>query len=144
MHYKILLLDDDSDDRMLFEDAVNNVASDVSCTTLSDEHDLLSALQAEADAKPKIIFLDINMPGMSGWEVLTLLKDHKDYSDIPIVMYSTSKHQEEITKAKTLGALCFFSKPSDFGILKKGLKIVIEHLKNNTIQQLGKDSDIFI
>ena len=145
MNYKILLLDDDSDDRMFFKDAIKKVGNgDVSCITLADGHELIATLQGEPDSKPHIIFLDINMPGMSGWEVLSLLKEHEDYANIPAIMYSTSKHNDEIRKAKALGALYFFNKPSDFGVLKETLKVVIEHLRSNNIHQLSHASNLFI
>ena len=145
MNYRILLLDDDSDDRMFFKDAVKKVGSgDVSCITLADGHELIATLQGEPDSKPHVIFLDINMPGMSGWEVLSLLKEHVAYANIPVIIYSTSKHTEEINKAKALGALCFFNKPSDFGVLREALKVVIEHLRSDNVHQLCDASDLFI
>jgi CheY-like chemotaxis protein len=92
MAYKLLLVDDDSDDRGFFADAVAQVSSEVSCITLSNGYALLPALSE--NGKPDIIFLDLNMPGLSGWDCLSLLKEHDSYKDIPVVMYSTSKHEE--------------------------------------------------
>lgn len=144
MQFKILLIDDDCDDRTFFADAVKNIADDkVTCITLDDGHDLMATLTQEGSKRPSIIFTDINMPRMSGWEILALLKEHDTYKDIPVVMYSTSKHIEEITRAKSLGALCFFNKPSDFNELQNAIDEVVVHLKGDTIDSLCKNSAYF-
>ncbi|WP_185965588.1 response regulator [Flavobacterium zepuense] len=144
MNYKILLIDDDSDDRLFFRDAIEKISTgNVSCITLDDGHILVSTLAQSSDGRPDIIFTDINMPRMSGWEVLAMLKGHDTYKDIPVIMYSTSKHTEEITKAKELGALCFFNKPQDFRDLQNALTEVVKHLQAGTINQLCENSTIF-
>lgn len=144
MRCKILLIDDDSDDRIFFRDAVKDIADDqVTCITLDDGHELMSTLIKGGAAQPNIIFTDINMPGMSGWEVLAALKEHSTYSEIPVIMYSTSKHAEEIEKAKNFGALCFFNKPSDFDDLISALREVVQRLKDGTIQDLCVESAHF-
>lgn len=144
MEYIILLVDDDSDDRLFFEDAIKKISSgNVLCSTLNDGNLLMSALDDSNTGRPNIIFTDINMPSMSGWEVLTMLKEHDAYNNIPVIMYSTSKHAEEIIKAKELGALCFFNKPQDFGTLQNALREVVQHLEAGTINQLCENSAIF-
>ncbi|WP_162926974.1 response regulator [Flavobacterium psychrotrophum] len=144
MQYKILLIDDDSDDRLFFRDAVEKISTgDVSSITLDDGHILVSTLAESSTGRPNIIFTDINMPGMSGWEVLSMLKGHDTYKKIPVVMYSTSQNAGEVTKAKELGALCFFNKPRDFRDLQNALKEVVQHLQAGTINQLCENSTIF-
>ncbi len=64
----ILLADDDEDDRMLFEDALNQVKSKVRLSTAEDGHMLLEMLKNRP--LPDVIFLDLNMPGKNGFECL--------------------------------------------------------------------------
>jgi len=66
---------------------------------------MLAALTGNGEERPSIIFLDLNMPGMSGWECIAILKESEANKDIPVVMYSTSKHAEEISRAKAAGAI---------------------------------------
>ncbi|QEE49882.1 response regulator [Flavobacterium alkalisoli] len=144
MQYRILLTDDDLDDRDFFRDAINKISnSEVSCITLDDGHILIATLAEHSEERPNIIFTDINMPPMSGWKVLSILKEHNTYKDIPVIMYYTSQHDEEIIKAKKLGALGYFNKPPDFLELQNAIQEVIEHLRTGTIDQLCNNSKIF-
>ena len=91
---------------------------------------------------PDIIFLDINMPIINGWQCLSVLKEQEIYKSIPVIMYSTSSHSEHVEKARQLGALCFFTKPPNFQNLKKSLEIVVTHLHSNSLSTLILNSPI--
>jgi CheY-like chemotaxis protein len=76
-------------------------------------------------ARPDIIFLDLNMPGMDGFECLRELKADKSLMDIPIVMYSTSSSNGDIKKAMKLGAANFVTKPTSCDQLENALKFFL-------------------
>lgn len=143
MSHEILLIDDDGDDREFFLDAVTKVSSNVKCTILESCTNLISDLSAGILPRPNLIFLDINMPEMSGWTCLSLLKEHAVFGDIPVIMYSTSDYIEEALKAKKAGAVSFFTKPYDLKELQVILKQVIEHMDQNTLSELNQNSDRF-
>ena len=143
MSHKILLIDDDGDDREFFLDAISKVSADVSCTILESCVDLIPDLIAGTLERPHLIFLDINMPEMSGWTCMSLLKEHAALNDIPVIMYSTSTHIEEAMRAKEVGAVSFFTKPCDFKTLREILKEVIDHLDQNTLAKLTTNSGRF-
>lgn len=143
MAYKILLVDDDEDDREFFLTAVSKVSYEVSCAVLESCINLIADLSLGTLDRPDLIFLDINMPEMSGWECLAALKDKQQLSDIPVIMYSTSQHIEEAVRAKSAGALSFFSKPYDIKELKETIKIVIDHLDRDALSDLNSNSDRF-
>jgi CheY-like chemotaxis protein len=60
---------------------------------------------------PALILLDIKMPGMSGFEVLTALKAHPEWRAIPVLIFSTSCHPQEVNHAFILGADSYLTKP---------------------------------
>ncbi|TDO73149.1 response regulator receiver domain-containing protein [Flavobacterium chryseum] len=143
MSHKILLIDDDGDDREFFLDAISKVSSQVSCTVLESCMNLIPDLTAGKIERPDLIFLDINIPEMSGWTCLALLKKNALLADIPVIMYSTSNHIEEAMRAKKEGAVSFFTKPYDLKELHEILKEVIEHMDENTLTELHQNSDRF-
>lgn len=142
MAKKILLVDDDTDDREFFCEALDDIASDTFCYTVSDGRQAITEMDKKNIETPDLIFLDINMPIMNGWQCLSVLKEREEYKNIPVIMYSTSSSPEDITKAKQLGALCFLSKPAAFNDLKNSLEIVISHLINGTLSSLSLNTPL--
>lgn len=132
----IFLIDDDEDDRELFCEAMKEVASEIVCVTAANGRKALSQISNKEIETPDIIFLDINMPIMNGWQCLSMLKEQELYKSIPVIMYSTSSHPEHVEKALQSGALCFFTKPSNFKNLKLKLEIVAKHLHSNSLSSL--------
>jgi CheY-like chemotaxis protein len=129
---KILLADDDRDDREIFSDALASVDANVVYEGVEDGGEAIEALSDDAN-RPNIIFLDINMPVMNGWDVLRKLKGDSTYDDIPVIIYSTSSGEKEKRTAFDLGALCFVTKPDSVKLIKAMLEIVISKVKSNDV-----------
>lgn len=129
-----LLADDDTDDTELFCEALEQVDPSIICYCAADGKKLLEILDNESLKKPQLIFLDINMPGMNGWECLKRLKDSEAYRQIPVLMYSTSAHQREADRALDMGALCFFTKPTYFNELKEILQVLASNVDGNLLK----------
>jgi len=124
---RFLLVDDDTDDRELFSEALAAVNPVIICDLAADAEEALTKLDGKNDA-PDMIFLDINLPVMTGWQFLSSLKSIEAYKNIPVVMYSTSNNQRDKDIAKDLGAFCFITKPSAFKKLKSTLDIIITYM----------------
>lgn len=119
------LADDDGDDTELFREALTVVDENIICHCVGNGKEVLELLK-RSDRPPHLIFLDVNMPVMNGWQCLVKLKDDSAYRDIPVIMYSTSSYQREKIIASELGALGFITKPSDYRELKRILQIIAE------------------
>lgn len=129
-----LLADDDDDDRELFREALQAVDPSAICyfaTTGEEAFDILSKKE-----KPHLFFLDINLPGMNGWQCLKTLKGMDAYKEIPVFMYSTSNHQRDVEIAFDLGALCFVTKPHSFSELKSILQVLTDNVHKGTFDDL--------
>ena len=114
MRYKtVLLIDDDVDDREIFEAALRKTALPVQCTALDNGIKALEMLR-NRQISPQLIFLDLNMPIMNGQQFLVEIKSDELLKHIPIVILSTSSHKSTIELTKELGAMDFFSKPDNF------------------------------
>ena len=129
---KVLLADDDQDDRELFSEALASLDADIAYEGVEDGKEALETLQKKA-TRPSIIFLDINMPVMSGWDVLKQLKSSEQYGDIPVIVYSTSSGLREKKTAFDLGALCFVTKPDDIKMIRGMLEIVLNSIHRNVV-----------
>ena len=92
---KIYLVDDDSEEAELFDEAIERIDSSIE---LVWHHDVMEALDdlIRADSPPDILFLDLNIPKISGKQLLKLLRMNKQTMDIPIVIYSTSISKKDI------------------------------------------------
>lgn len=137
----IILADDDRDDTEMFCEAIIEVDNNIICHCAENGKEAIDILNG-LEEKPELIFLDLNMPIMNGWECLEILKNDKRYQDIPVIMISTSSHKKDMDKAASLGCIGYFVKPNNFNDLKHilhslttnigdGLKDMIINLQNN-------------
>jgi CheY-like chemotaxis protein len=114
-------IDDDPDDHELFLMALERIDKNINCHLANNGIDALKRLSKDNGFVPDYIFLDINMPKMSGMECLAEIKklDHLDQSEI--LMFSTSSDLKVIEASKALGANHFFVKPPSMDLLVETL-----------------------
>ena len=116
MKYKnILQIDDDSDDCEFFEQALKTV-SNAAYTSLHNPIEALHKLLSK-ELKPDLIFMDVNMPVMSGPELLMEIKKVEGIKDIPVILLSTSSLLSK-NHGKVSGAKDYLIKPNSFNDLK--------------------------
>lgn len=127
MKTNFLLADDDADDTSIFCEALGLIDTDVECSTVENGRRVFERLKEFGPVKPDLIFLDINMPIMDGWDCLRALKQNPEYKTIPAIMYSTSSARKDVELAYQLGALLFLTKPEDFKELCQILEIVAKN-----------------
>lgn len=99
----IILVDDDLDDVLLFRQAIKDISKTVNCVELGGGRDLLNYLEV-TPYKPRMIFLDYNMPGMNGLECLQELKKAQKFNGIPVIIYTTYLSSEQESNCLDLGA----------------------------------------
>ena len=133
---KFMVVDDDPDDVDLFLEALSKIDKTLICDSSKNGRDLLNKLESGTISNPEIIFLDVNMPDINGWDCLANLKADSRFSSIPVIMYSTSSAKRDTEKALKLGALGFYEKPSSFSLLIDFLQMIvsIRNLDKNTIE----------
>ncbi len=117
----ILLADDDEDDRLLALDALQEARLTNRVFTVGDGEELMEYLQNRGRYKetgtaprPGLILLDLNMPRKDGREALREIKADPDLRQIPVVVLTTSKAEEDILRTYDLGVNSFISKPVSF------------------------------
>ena len=113
-HSDILIVDDTPANLRLLSGMLHNDGYHVRAVPNGD-----LGLQAVANAVPDLILLDINMPGMNGYEVCERLKQDERYKDIPIIFISALNETEDKVKAFDVGGVDYISKPFQFDEVRK-------------------------
>ena len=116
--FSILLADDDIDDCQLFNDAIVELDSSFSLTSLHNGEQLMKFLNTSEEL-PDILFLDLNMPRKNGIQCLSEIKGSERLRHLPVVIISTSFEQKIIDLLYKSGAMFYLRKPNEFSRLKK-------------------------
>jgi len=128
----IFLVDDDQ----FFLDAGEYVLSEqFNVVPLTSGEELLVMLE---DCLPDLILLDIEMPGLNGFETLTRLKTNPQTKDIPVILVSGNDGNAHVLKGFSLGASDYIHKPYNKKLLLKRIDLhmrVIEQHKKLEIQE---------
>jgi CheY-like chemotaxis protein len=77
--------------------------------------------------RPDLIFLDLNMPRMNGYEFLTAIKADELSCDIPVIVLTTSDAESDVTRAYKLGAASYIAKPLDISQFITTIRQVSEY-----------------
>ena len=127
----IILVDDDSDESYLFNEAIEHAGLSIDLISIPNGNQLYDYLQN--NAKPDLIFLDINMPNKDGLESLKEIRNNPAYTGLRIIIYSTSNLKEMVKACYNAGADLFVVKPEDFdGMVKVVHKVCTNDWANFT------------
>ena len=127
----ILFAEDDPDDRMLLREAIETTPPMCDLRFVEDGNDLMDYLRRRgryagktAAPRPALIMLDLNMPGKDGREAAREIKDDPRLRQIPIVVLTTSKNEEDVFRLYDLGVNSFLRKPTTFEGLQRLIRKV--------------------
>ncbi len=113
----IFIVDDDPDDRQIILDAFLENGPQIDYVFIENAETLLENLYSDDSDYPALILLDLNMPGMLGLQALKEIRSNKKFSQIPIIVLTTSTLNQDRRTSYELGASCFLRKPDSFGEL---------------------------
>ena len=121
----IILVDDDEDECLLFEDALLELGYQAQFLYFRNGQETIDYLESTPDITSYLIFLDLNMPAMSGKDCLRVLRKHTKLKAIPVAIYSTTSDQGDIEETHTLGANVYIKKPVHFTGIKHTLNTML-------------------
>ena len=127
----ILIADDDAEERLLAKKALEEARLANGLHFVKDGEELLDYLNhrgqytdSETFPRPGLILLDLNMPRMDGHVALMKIRTDPDLRQIPVVVLTTSKAEEDIVRTYLLGASSFITKPVKFESLVEVMKVL--------------------
>lgn len=109
-----MMIDDDMEDQWIVREALDALKTGDVAAFMSDGEAALLRLDDDYISRncvPDLIVLDLNMPRMNGTETLGRLKADERFSNIPVIIYSTSINPYERDKCMELGAHSYITKP---------------------------------
>ena len=128
---KILMADDDEDDCLLASEALAESRLPNKLYIVRDGEELMDYLYRRGQyteeynsPRPELILLDLNMPKKDGREALKEIKADSYLRNIPVVVLTTSRAEEDIVYSYSLGANSFIVKPMSFACLVKVMKSI--------------------
>ena len=110
----LILAEDDRDDSDLFVGIIKKISNNIVITVTENGKQLMSYLNDESADLPDLLFLDLNMPGMNGFECLKEIKTNSRLRHIPVVVFTTSDHFPDIKKAHYFGGDFYIQKPNNY------------------------------
>ena len=123
--FRILLVEDNPDHADLQSALLSEGSGATEVHTVHDGRSALSFLderRRKPDSLPHLILLDINMPGIDGFDVLERIKRDGELLRIPVVMLSTSRSDSDIRRAMSAHANSFATKSEDYEEMEKNLR----------------------
>ena len=109
---EVLLIEDNEADVELMRQGLRGTGASINLLVIMDGREALNFLEAKKTL-PGIIILDLNLPGVNGFDLLKALKSNADLREIPVVIFSTSSARRDIERAYQLAANGYVRKPAD-------------------------------
>ena len=117
----ILVADDDQNDVFFLRRAFQKSGLNHSVVHVADGQQAIDYLRGDADfgdrsrfPLPCLLLLDLKMPKVDGFDVLTWLKERSELRELPVIVLSSSSREDDIQRARSLGANDYRVKPADF------------------------------
>jgi|SRR6185369_5889060 CheY-like chemotaxis protein len=125
----IIVIDDDADDKDLFESILKELAVQNKRLWFANCKDAFDYLRT-TEEQPFIIFCDVNMPGLAGIEFKRQIDEHPSLrkKSIPFIFYSTSVNQATVNEAYTkMTVQGFFQKKHRYEEVKRDIKLMLDY-----------------
>lgn len=125
----VLIIDDDEDDRFFMKQAFKTDSPHTQVALAASGQAALDLLDA-APSLPHVILLDLNMPGITGFEVLQHLKQSARYQAVAVVILTTSDADAGQQQAQHLGVTQFITKPTTY----QGLSAIANRIRLTVVE----------
>ncbi len=133
----LLFIDDDEDDLSFFYQAVKDIDRSIHCFLHKDSESAMRLLEQDTALSPDLIFLDLNMPKLSGRHCLSMIKRMARHKNTPVIICTTSTAERDMDDTWQLGAACYLTKPPTVPDWKYELSEVLSAFLKEPYGRLG-------
>jgi CheY-like chemotaxis protein len=141
----LLHVEDDPNDVLLLQRAFRKANAQVTIQAVTDGDKAVAYLsgadefaEREKYPLPSVVLLDLKMPRKSGLEVLAWIRNEQKLRRLIVIVFTSSKHDEDVNKAYDLGANSYLVKPVGFDMLVEVAKLIQQYwMERNERPQLG-------
>ncbi|WP_373494586.1 response regulator [Aquiflexum sp.] len=141
---RIVLAEDDEDDRLFFKEAINQLDLNTEIKFVADGDELLKYLNDPESHFPDLVFLDLNMPRKGGIQSLSEIRASQKLTGLSVAIYSTSSSDEDIENCFIGGANVYIKKPNNIESLKSVLFKVITTNHQYINSTMNKDNFLMV
>jgi CheY-like chemotaxis protein len=113
----VYIVDDDPDDRQIILQSFNEHHAQIDCVLFENAQEVLDRLKTGSSDLPALILLDLNMPGITGLQALREIRQDKKFTQVPVVVLTTSRLRKDRSTSYEYGANCFLTKPDSYSKL---------------------------
>jgi CheY-like chemotaxis protein len=138
--FYVLVVDDNDSDLLLFKHVAETVAPAWRVQTIEGGHMALDCVHGTGifanhpiQPLPRLVFLDLKMPAVDGFEVLRCIRNHPRWQTIVVIIFTSSDDPGEIQRAYELGANSFLRKPCSYDELSHLIRVVDQFWRCTTL-----------
>ncbi len=133
--FDVIFLEDNEDFCFFIQKALDKNIHNVDYKITKSGEEFLNqiGIDSQQKIKPKLFFLDINLPDINGLDLLKRLKESNDFRSIPVVMLSTSNNPNDIEQAVKYGVNAYVAKPSSFKSLSEFIDQALDFWLNHNL-----------
>lgn len=119
----VLLVEDNEGDILLTKEAAEDSGIVENIRVIKDGKEAIKFFEAltKPEEIPQLVLLDINLPKISGQDVLIYIKNNEKFKSIPVIMLTTSSSEKDIAQSYRNHANCYITKPIDAVDFKKAI-----------------------
>lgn len=126
--HDVLIIEDNKSDAMLMREAIKDTLMGNNIHILPGAIEAIKFLNQQEEfidkPRPDLIIMDLRMPGFNGFEFLDIVKKDPRFSNIPVIVLTTSDEESDIAQSYKMMANCYIVKPVNFVKFKKVVSII--------------------
>ncbi len=121
---RILMIEDNESDAVLMREMIDDTGLTTEITWLNDGEKAMKFF--DEGKRADLVLLDLNIPKVSGHEVLTLMKESGNLTKVPVIIMTGSSYPQDRERTKESGVVCYLVKPMTIKEMERTTEILKE------------------